>query len=140
MDTITANLDSLLNTESFSIKPEQVTVDISYKNHLPVQAIATAIFVDENDFVVYKKENIMIECPNVDSNGFVTSEKVSVCQINLALQDTDLVMKTKKIITEYHVVGHNATSMINVRGTDYLDVTVSLFVKGKINANLDSIF
>jgi hypothetical protein len=139
-DTINANLDSLLNTDNISINLDEVTVDISYKNHLPVQVIATAIFVDENDYELYRKDNVVIECPNVDANGLVTAEKVSTLQIGLASQESETITNTKKIIMQYRIAGQNATSQINVRGTDYLDVVVSLFVKGRINANLDSLF
>jgi len=133
------NLGGMLKiNDNFVIEPERVTVNIDYKNHLPVQAIATAIFYDENNNELWRKEDFTIECPNVDANGFVTSEKISTLSIALIEKDTEKLLKTRSIIMQYKSMAKNPISdnKVNVRGTDYLDVFVSLFIKAKISGDL----
>ena len=141
-DTVKFNgeLREKLNFGGVKIEPERVTINIDFKNHLPVQVLGKAIFVDDNNMEVFRKENIDIECPNVDGEGFVLSEKIFTLSIPLIGSDTEKLLKSTKIIFQYTGKGKTTADKINVRGTDYLDAVVSLFVKGKIQTNLDSLF
>jgi hypothetical protein len=140
------NLGELLKIGNLEIEPERVTINIDFKNHLPVQVIANAIFVDENNVELLRRENIKIECPNVypigyndgiNLEGMVVSEKVFTLAIALIEEDTEKMLKTRNIIFEYTGTAKNpATDRINVRATDYLNAVVSLFVKGKISGDL----
>jgi len=120
------------------IEPERVSINIDYKNHLPIQAIATAIFYDENNNELWRKADATVECPNVDAEGFVISDKISTLSIALGGNDTQNLLKTRSIVIQYRGTAKSpmANNKINVRGTDYLDAFVSLFVKGKITADL----
>jgi hypothetical protein len=139
-DTLSVNLDSLLDINGYKIEPERVTLNIDFKNKLPLQVIANATFIDENGVVLFVKNNIMIAGPNVDAQGLSIEEKLSQVSISLIEGDTESVMKTKKIVLEYYGSARDMlTQQINVRGTDYLDAFVSLFVKGKIETNLDTL-
>ena len=143
LDTIKFDKDlkDLLNIGGVQIEPERVSIYIDFKNRLPVRAGAVVIFVDENDNEVYRQENISIESPDVDAMGKTISVKECSVEIRLIEKDTEQVLKTRKIIFDYESTAKIPESQkIYVQGNDYLEAFVSLFVKGKVSTNLDSIF
>ena len=150
LDTLKLDKDlgDMLKIGDFVIEPERVSVNIDFKNHLPVQVTADVKFVDEYFNTLVTRNGIKIECPDVyptghlDANnqlveGMVISEKVFTRSIALDGEDAEKMLRTRNIVIEYYgTAQHPATERINVRGTDYLDAVVSLFVKGKISGEL----
>ena len=139
------SLGDMLKIGDFVIEPERVTINIDFKNHLPLQVMGSAIFLDENNVKLHEEKNITIQCPDVfpftsDSDpqgGMVISEKVFQLKIKLVENDTEKLLKTRNIVFEYTGKAKNPiTDRINIRATDYLDAVVSLFVKGKIKGDL----
>ena len=127
------------------IEPERVTINIDFKNHLPVQVIGKAIFLSENNEVLHEEKDILIQCPDVypvtsdndPQGGMVISEKVFSLKISLVDNNAEQLLKTKSIVFVYTGTAKSpATDRINVRGTDFLDAVVSLFIKGKIKGDL----
>jgi hypothetical protein len=139
-DTLNANLDSILNIGDYNIELERVAINIDFKNTLPLQVTATAKLIDENGTMVFVKENIAIASPTVDAQGLSTEEKTSQVSIPLIGNNMDEIMKAKKIVLEYRILGENVEKQINIRGTDSFDAFVSLFVKAKVETNLDTLF
>ncbi|MDR0828811.1 MAG: hypothetical protein LBN95_01680 [Prevotellaceae bacterium] len=145
-DTINADLSDALSMQFGPVKIdfERIKIDLKIENQLPVQAIGTAYFLDENNVVLYTESNINIPCPNVDANGYSTDKKTVNVTIPADLNDQEHLMEylqnTKKIVFAYEVTAANVNNQINARATDKLKASVSLFVIGKVTSNIDSIF
>ncbi|MDR1544814.1 MAG: hypothetical protein LBS50_10510 [Prevotellaceae bacterium] len=149
-DTLSANLDSVsLKFGAFEIDLDRISIDLTFTNGIPIKAIATAHFLDANGIEVFTKENIEISAPDVYPEGYnqggnkegqSVSPKVSTVNIPVDSDDTDKIMTTQTIVIDYLITGRTDGEQINVRATDELKAGISLFVKGKVSTNLDSLF
>jgi hypothetical protein len=145
-DTLEIDLQTITIGKSIKVEPEKFSIRFDFKNHLPLQVTAKAIFVDENNHEVFRRENIIIESPDVDNEGYVLNEKSFLLSIPFEGEDAENLRKSKKIILEYYgaakdynITTNKSTKQINVKGSDYLDVFISLFAEGKLTTNIDSI-
>jgi hypothetical protein len=141
-DTLDADLNGALDVENLKIDLDRVIIDLTFINSIPIKVSGVAKFLDENGNVVLERNDIKIESPEISADGTSVTPKTHVVSIALdhSQGDVDNIMKTKRVAIEYTVEGRDAASQINIRSIDKLRATISLFIKGKIEANLDSIF
>ncbi|HQB69361.1 MAG TPA: hypothetical protein PKY37_04530, partial [Paludibacteraceae bacterium] len=109
-------------------------------NKLPVKVVASAIFLDSLDQEIYRQEGIQIASAVVDrATGLASSAVQSEFSIKFTEASIISIWKTKKIILSVRADGQDNTSLINVQLDDELTTTVSLFFKGGIKTDLDTI-
>ncbi len=141
-DTLAANIEALTGVPA---KPEEFTINnlnVNFKstNKLPVKVVASAIFLDSLDQEIYRQEGIQIASAVVDrATGLASSAVQSEFSIKFTEASIISIWKTKKIILSVRADGQDNTSLINVQLDDELTTTVSLFFKGGIKTDLDTI-
>ncbi|MDR2684898.1 MAG: hypothetical protein LBB53_05920 [Prevotellaceae bacterium] len=144
-DTIEADLGGSLKIDNIEINFDKISVDLKFEVSIPIKAVGTARFLNETDNEVYVENNIEIKCPAIytDGNdkGKSKEARTSIINIQLDRNNYEKILSTKKIAFDYLVDANNPqTEQVNIRATDYLKTSVSLFVKGKLSTHLDSIF
>ena len=140
-DTLAADIETLTGV---SAKPTELTVNnlnVHFKstNKLPVKAVATAIFLDASDQEIYRQEGIDIASGVVNSEGIVTTAVKSNFSIKFVESSIISIWKTKKIVLSVRVDGQDINSLMNFQLNDELTTSVSLYIKGGIKTDLDTV-
>ena len=140
-DTIAADIETLTGV---SAKPTELTVNnlnVHFKstNKLPVKAVATAIFLDASDQEIYRQEGIQIASGAVNAEGIVTTAVKSDFSIKFVESSIISIWKTKKIVLSVRVDGQDINSLINFQLNDELTTAVSLYIKGGIKTDMDTV-
>ena len=140
-DTLAADIETLTGV---SAKPTELTVNnlnVHFKstNKLPVKAVATAIFLDSLDQEIYRQEGIDIASGVVNSEGIVTTAVKSNFSIKFVESSIISIWKTKKIVLSVRVDGQDINSLMNFQLNDELTTSVSLYIKGGIKTDLDTV-
>ncbi|PID94801.1 MAG: hypothetical protein CSA89_00510 [Bacteroidales bacterium] len=138
IDTIRdVNLD--LATQEGGIEFEELNLELKFHNHLPVQTNATIRFIDMLGNEICRKENISVDSPEVDANGFAQEPFITDILIKFNSSETKEIKNTKNIIIEYAITGKTEDSQINIKGTDWVKLFISAYIKGTVNQNIDDI-
>jgi hypothetical protein len=140
-DTLAADIETLTGV---SAKPTELTVNnlnVHFKstNKLPVKAVATAIFLDASDQEIYRQEGIQIASGVVNAEGIVTTAVKSDFSIKFVESSIISIWKTKKIVLSVRVDGQDISSLVNFQLNDELTTAVSLYIKGGIKTDLDTV-
>lgn len=110
-------------------------VTLNIENSLPVNAVAKAIFLDDDGQTVHIEDNIEIPAPNVDAEG----RSVDVAEQTIILSAGSSIKETKQIVLSINISGgKEKKNMIFFRYNDYLKATVGLYLKGLYQTDLES--
>lgn len=110
-------------------------VTLNVENSLPVNAVAKAIFLDDDGQTVHIEDNIEIPAPNVDAQG----RSIDIAEQTIILSAGSSIKETKQIVLSINISGgKEKTNMIFFRYNDYLKATVGLYLKGLYQTDLES--
>ena len=141
-DTLACDIEALTGVKD---KPTELTVNnlnvhLKSTNNLPVKAVATAIFLDSLDQEIYRQEGIQIASAVVDrTTGLATSAVKSDFSLKFVEAGILTIWKTKKIVISVRVDGQDINSLVNFQLDDDLTTAVSLFIKGGIKTDMDTV-
>ncbi|MFA6702636.1 MAG: hypothetical protein WCS06_08250, partial [Dysgonamonadaceae bacterium] len=108
---------------------------LNVENSLPVNAVAKAIFLDDDGQTVHIEDNIEIPAPNVDAQG----RSIDIAEQTIILSAGSSIKETKQIVLSINISGgKEKTNMIFFRYNDYLKATVGLYLKGLYQTDLES--
>lgn len=141
-DTLAADLETLIGKpiESGELKVDNLNINFKSTNNLPVKAVASAIFLDSLNIEIYRQDGIDIASAMVDKNtGLATAPVKSEFSLKFTQANIASISKTKKIVLAVRVDGQDVDSPFNFQLDDELTTTVSLFLKGGIQADIDSV-
>lgn len=141
-DTLPADLAALIGEpiESEALTVDNLNIQFKTLNKLPMKAVASASFLDENDVELYLQEGINITSAVVDkTTGLVTAPVKSEFSLKFTQASIKTIAKTKKIVLYVKVDGQDEETPLNFQLNDEMSTTVSLFLKGGLKANLDSL-
>jgi len=120
---------------------EQLNIGLRYDNHLPVKAVAHAVLLDSLDQVLYTGQDFNIAAAPVDAEGRTTGNTTGETRQEIPGEDIATIWNTKKVVIVVTVDAKNPDKdMIYFSLGDQLEIRASLYLKGGIKANLDSIF
>ena len=140
-DTLACDIEALTGIKD---KPTELTINnlnVHFKstNKLPVKAVATAIFLDSLNQEIYRQEGIQIASGVVNAEGIVTTAVKSDFSIKFVESSIISIWKTKKIVLSVRVDGQDINSLINFQLNDELTTAVSLYIKGGIKTDMDTV-
>ena len=141
-DTLEADIEELtgIKDKPTELKVNNLNVHFKSTNNLPVKAVATAIFLDSLDQEIYRQEGIQIASAIVDNTtGLATAPVKSEFSLKFVEAGIITVWKTKKIVVSVRVDGQDINSLINFQLDDELTTAVSLFIKGGITTDMDTV-
>lgn len=126
-------------------KPKEITIDnlnINFKstNNLPVKVVASAILIDSLGHELYRKDNVRIESAQVDATtGLATSPTFSQFALQFVEAEIPAIWSTKNIVLSLRVDADDPTTeLVNFQLDDDLTTVVSLFIKGGIQTDIDT--
>ncbi len=120
---------------------EQLNIGLHYDNHLPVKAVAHAVLLDSLDQVLYTGQDFNIAAAPVDAEGRTTGNTTGEIRQEIPGEDIATIWDTKKVVIVVTVNANDPNKdMIYFSLGDQLEIRASLYVKGGIKTNLDSIF
>ncbi len=120
---------------------EQLNIGLRYDNHLPVKAVAHAVLLDSLDQVLYTGQDFNIAAAPVDAEGRTTGNTTGEIRQEIPGEDIATIWDTKKVVIVVTVNANDPNKdMIYFSLGDQLEIRASLYVKGGIKTNLDSIF
>ncbi len=142
LDTIDCDLADITGMDKLGAEYniEQLNIAFQYENRLPVRARAHAIMLDSLDQTLYEGPEFEIDAAKVDAEGRTTETTKGETRLEIAGDDIATIWDTKKVVIATIVDGQTEDDMIYFSLDDKLEIRASLFIKGGIKADLDSIF
>lgn len=143
LDTLDCDIAKLTGMDKLGAQYqiEQLNIGLRYANRLPVKAVAHAVLLDSLDQTLYTGPEFKIDAAPVDAEGRTTDTTVGETRLEIAGDDITSIWDTKKVMIVVTVDAQDpATDMIYFSLDDKLEIQASLYVKGGIKTNLDSIF
>lgn len=120
---------------------EQLNIGLRYANHLPVKAVAHAVLLDSLNQTLYTGPEFKIAAAPVDAEGRTTGTTDGETRLEIPGDDIATIWDTKKAVIVVTVDADDPDNdMIYFSLDDKLEIRASLYVKGGIETNLDSIF
>ncbi len=120
---------------------EQLNIALCYDNHLPSKALAHAVLLDSLDRPLYTGQDFSIAAAPVDAEGRTTGTTSGETRQEIPGDSIATIWDTKKAVIVVTVDANNPDNdMMYFSLDDKLEIRASLYVKGGIKTNLDSIF
>ena len=141
-DTIACDIETLTGTHGFpnELSIEQLNLSFRYTNKLPVKARAHAVMLDSLDTPVYTSSEFPLDAAPVDAEGRTTGTTDGEFRMEFSGDDIATIWKAKQVVIVVKVDAQDPDNdMIYFSLDDELTVHVALFVKGKLQTDLDTI-
>lgn len=141
-DTLACDIETLTGTHGFpnEISVEQLNLSFRYTNKLPVKARAHVVMLDSLDVPVYTSAEFPLNAAPVDAEGRTTGTTDGEFRMEFTGDDIATIWAAKQAVIIVQVDAQDpGNDMIYFSLDDELTVHVALFVKGKLQTDLDTI-
>ncbi|MDD4777170.1 MAG: hypothetical protein PHV53_02660 [Fermentimonas sp.] len=109
-------------------------VTLKIENSMPLNAVAKAIFLDQNNSIVHTESDIVIPAPETDVQG----RSINSAEQTIVLSAGNNIKETKQIILNFSIeAGSDTGSISYFRYNDYMNIAVGLYLKGSLQTEFN---